>query len=829
MLPASALLQRTVRCAAARVLAALVPLASLAAAGEPVELVVGPRVQRVVLDGAPWTRGEGCIESAAGCVGLWADRELGSGDFVFEARVAFEPQSGAPPLVRIGDCVLGFEGPEAHPFVDGTWSQGKKVMLEAPARASLRGQPLQITLLRAQGSLRAEIDHQTVYTAPVGARSLGRAGFEPARARVRIFRWTLDGELSQPMAAARDEALAGAVDASVARASDWLLRRQLRDGSWRHMSWGPQSGFDGGQTALCIYTLLRAGLPPDHPSLVRALASLDLVEPAETYTAGLACLAYEATRDPKYVPRMRSIANKIVSWQQRGGFGYPRGHENDFRRWLDVRSEVDLSNTQYAILGLRAARHAGIDVADKVWFEALDWTLDQREDARAPAGNATRDRATKEAGFVYHSGRQASLSMTAAGIAIVEMCRQTLGDKVKARLRDDCDRAVREASAWITSRWTLDDNPGDSKVWQFYCIYGLERAGTLLDVDRFGDHDWYVEGAKWLIAKQAQDGSFSTDTAVGVGSHHADQNEADTCFAILFLKRASRATVATGEPLSRALTRAARDEGAAVKLRTSGSTQVALWIEGFSAEVLAAHANAVRVGSVEYFDGERSLGRVEADAGRAWDGEAFSKHVELRTPGEHTLRAVVHVVAADAPAGATGPLVALESKPLTVRSEGVLEEWMRGAVERRRRTVLRLEDVRASATSIHGAENAEAAFDGSEATRWVCSTSDAAPVLTLELTKPVRADRIVLAQGAAARDLTGRYDRIAEVSVRVNRDKEPLVVTLDPDELVPNVVELRKTTLVARLEIRVTKRVPGTAWKGHLSLSEVSLERDEPR
>lgn len=809
--------------------AALILLATFASAGEPIELVAGKRVQRVVHDGAPWGRGEGCIESTAGSAGLWADRELGSVDFVFEARVAFEPDAGVPPLVRIGDCVLGFEGPDARAFVDGTWSQGKKVVLEGASRAGARGRPLLITLTRAQGALRAAIDHQVVYTAPVGTRSLGRAGFEPARARVRIYRWTLDGELSQPLAAARDDALAGAVDASVARAVDWLVRRQLRDGSWRHMNWGGESGFDGGQTALCIYTLLRAGLPLDHPTLVRALASLDLVDPQETYTAGLACLAYEATRDPKHVPRLRALASTIASWQQRGGFGYPRGHENDFRRWLDVRSEVDLSNTQYAILGLRAARHAGVDVPEKVWLEALEWTLDHREDARAPAANATRERAAKEAGFVYASGRNASLSMTSAGIAVVEMCRQALGDKVKARLRDDCDRAVREASAWIASRWTLDDNPGDSKVWQFYCIYGLERAGSLLEIDRFGDHDWYVEGAKWLISKQEKEGGFSTDSAVGVGSHHADQNEADTCFAILFLKRASRATVATGEPLSRALARAALDDGAAVKLRTSGSTRVALWIEGFGAEVVAAHPLGVRVAAVEYFDGDRSLGRVEGDATRAWEGEAFSKGVELRTPGEHTLRAVVHVVDAALPEGATGPLVALESRRIAVRSEGVLEDWMRPAVERQRRNVLVRGDVRAAATSIHGAEDAAAAFDGSEATRWVCATTDAAPALTLDLVKPVRADRIVLSQGAAARDLTGRYDRISEVTVRVNRDKEALVVALDPDEVVPCVVELAKTTLVARVEIRVTKRVAGGQWKGHASLSEVSLERDGPR
>jgi len=61
--------------------------------------------------------------------------------------------------------------------------------------------------------------------------------------------------------------------------------------------------------------------------------------------------------------------------------------------------------------------------------------------------------------------------------------------------------------------------------WHIYYLYGLERAGMLYGTDLIGTRDWYDEGAEWLIEHQADNGSW--------------RNVADTCFAILFLKRAT--------------------------------------------------------------------------------------------------------------------------------------------------------------------------------------------------------------------------------------------------------------------------------------------------
>jgi len=76
----------------------------------------------------------------------------------------------------------------------------------------------------------------------------------------------------------------------------------------------------------------------------------------------------------------------------------------------------------------------------------------------------------------------------------------------------------------------------------YYYLYGLERAGILYGTETFGSHEWYPEGAEFLLANQRADGAW-------ISKDNAYANAVwDTCFAILFLRRATRPLqdVATG-------------------------------------------------------------------------------------------------------------------------------------------------------------------------------------------------------------------------------------------------------------------------------------------
>jgi hypothetical protein len=64
----------------------------------------------------------------------------------------------------------------------------------------------------------------------------------------------------------------------------------------------------------------------------------------------------------------------------------------------------------------------------------------------------------------------------------------------------------------------------------YYFLWSLERVCMALDLDTIGGKDWYSWGAEILIANQTADGSWQADYA-----HY----KADTCFALLFLRRAN--------------------------------------------------------------------------------------------------------------------------------------------------------------------------------------------------------------------------------------------------------------------------------------------------
>jgi hypothetical protein len=84
---------------------------------------------------------------------------------------------------------------------------------------------------------------------------------------------------------------------------------------------------------------------------------------------------------------------------------------------------------------------------------------------------------------------------------------------------------------WLGKHFAVNAN--------LYYMYALERAGMLYGTEKFGDHDWYLEGAKSIVRSQKADGSWGANT-------DEEKNTIQTCFAILFLKKATRA-IATGD------------------------------------------------------------------------------------------------------------------------------------------------------------------------------------------------------------------------------------------------------------------------------------------
>jgi len=225
----------------------------------------------------------------------------------------------------------------------------------------------------------------------------------------------------------------------------------------------------------------------------------------------------------------------------------------------------DLSNTQYVLLALWAGTRCGYEVEKDTLVRIAKRLLAvQERDGRrasrvldplpgAEGGAGTRDGVTlpgdardRERGFGYTPGEPPTGSMTTAGMSSVAIVKAMLVEQheVEPEMRQQLDQGLWDSIAWLAYHFDVRGNPpGRSPVWHYYYLYGLERACVIVGKVYLGDHDWYREGAKLLVEAQKEDGAWRPPSAVGdMGGMPGpvyDTSMLDTCFALLFLKRAT--------------------------------------------------------------------------------------------------------------------------------------------------------------------------------------------------------------------------------------------------------------------------------------------------
>jgi hypothetical protein len=127
-------------------------------------------------------------------------------------------------------------------------------------------------------------------------------------------------------------------------------------------------------------------------------------------------------------------------------------------------------------------------------------------------------------------GQQTYGSMTCSGIAALVICKSEL-EKDKAwwsAWGPHVDQGIRDGCAWLAHHFSVTTNPL-KRTWFYYYLYGLERAGVMAGTYELGKHDWYDEGAAQLLGLQSPSGNWPVDGSA--------TELADTCFALLFLKR----------------------------------------------------------------------------------------------------------------------------------------------------------------------------------------------------------------------------------------------------------------------------------------------------
>ena len=588
------------------------------------------------------------------------------------------------------------------------------------------------------------------------------------------------------------------IDQAIDRGVEYLINEQLRDGSW-----GLHGDYIGGRGGLALYTLLQCGVSRQHPAVQRAVAYLDSCEPTQTYATTTMLLAYDALRDGRE-DRITKFVENLLLWQKPGGdWAYPHG-------------TPDLSCTQYAALGLYIGQKHGIKIDPSHFldlFESLEDYCGGVEKIANPFVNGERTGAAKVniAGYGYRrhdDNQKCTGSMTTAALAVMQICKAGLGRKLRGGIRREIESCSDAAMTWMGQNFKPDQNPNGG--YHYYYLYGCERVGALMNTERFGKHWWYIDGAKHLIgAQRKKDGDWGGVT--------------DTCFALLFLRRATRGHApTTGLGGANAHVFASGDEKSDVRLRGAGQQPLSIWIDGFGEDLLDLHSDyGLRIESVVYEDeAGHVLTKLAGDHTKAWKKETFLFRDKAIARGTHKIRARLRILANDCAPGETEPVEDLTSDWMEVKIRDVLEPWMATATNAYRDNILRSEKVKITPSSEAERNPAKNLIDGFESRRWLAVEDDKAPTVTFAWRKAQRIGRIMFTGLAQHERERSKYDHFA-IEFAVGNDRKRWTrIEVPQDSLKPVIFDLPKARKMRSIKIRFVERV---RRNGQLGLSEFAL------
>jgi len=346
------------------------------------------------------------------------------------------------------------------------------------------------------------------------------------------------------------------VNEAIDRGAAWLKARQLKDGSWGPCvasgSYNdPTAGrsrstcHETGPTSFSLFTLAMCGMNKKDPVARRGLKWLakhgrdarHLTSYELSSIVLMLCAFHEperivpVTKNPATRPHgsrfskrewrfmhthlQALIGPEYSCVRESGGFGY----------WPRRRDYADVSASQFALLALRSAVRAGYPVErvkPGVWSRAAKYIADLQQ----PNG-----------GVPYHEGKAVSPGITAGALASLVLCREQIigaGAKPPTWL----DESMKRGRARLDEVFNV---AGDRRTHYHYChLYAIERVGMLSGKKVLGGKDWYMHGANWLLSEQRGD--------MWVDRTCMDPEDVlGTCFALLFLKRATIPVITPAE------------------------------------------------------------------------------------------------------------------------------------------------------------------------------------------------------------------------------------------------------------------------------------------
>ena len=411
------------------------------------------------------------------------------------------------------------------------------------------------------------------------------------------------------------------VDAAIDKGVAFLKKAQTKNGDWPRRY---QGTYLAGQCALPAYALLESGVPADDPVIQKAAEYLreKCKKTCYTYDLGLAILFFDRLGDPKDKALIKSMALRLIAGQSRtGGWMYrclpvKENQEEAFfkcltelnNRMLANKSSVealrdlevpsafrlftvfqdprvfdweergdytqgtggiplvgitDNSNTQFAIIGLWAARRHQVPTDPVLRLVGERFERSQLTDGR----------------WLYHGGfgkvttpmlLTATRSMTCSGLLGLAIENST---KAASAGVPEPNRLHPPTLRGLTAMYQQIGSPNKSfrkRIPQedLYYLWSVERVSMLYNLPALNDKEWYRWGAEILVANQTLAGTWPGAAVQREGLRvPTDFGPAiNAAFALLFLKHSHPMKDLTSklaikpELLNEGIARAARGE-----------------------------------------------------------------------------------------------------------------------------------------------------------------------------------------------------------------------------------------------------------------------------
>lgn len=286
------------------------------------------------------------------------------------------------------------------------------------------------------------------------------------------------------------------ITAAIAGLQQYLLAQQMQNTGGFPEGRYANSDQAGGGTALVVTALLASGVSAQHPQMQRAIRYLDTITPRGVYARALRAHVWARLPDDYHHKLVTDARWLTQAADEHGRFGYTNPGVGAFNH----------STTHYGILGLWEAAKRNVHVKPQFWQSAV------AHFRRAQRGDG---------GWGYMPDTDSTGSMTAAGLTVLLIAQQ---EAQRGQMKPDPRTAfpIAEGLAWFDKHFDGPDNPFGA--WRLYYLYAVERVALACGRRYFGEHDWFVTGAQWILDNLIDDGGLPGGVI-------------DSAFALMFLSR----------------------------------------------------------------------------------------------------------------------------------------------------------------------------------------------------------------------------------------------------------------------------------------------------